>query len=261
MNPSLDCVFGQRGFGGAEQRTVLRVNRGLPAFTLIELLVVVGIIALLAAILLPSLNRSRETARRTNCISNLRQIYYLVVMYAEANDDQVSVGYSWNAVPSGHLYRTSGNWRHPWGQLYFFLLKSNPSYEHNAAALFCPTATARRDGGGYNTPGNPWPPPASGNSRSSYCFRPTVNWGNGVFPARLTRLRDIGVHALATDWLLNAGAVRSRHRLGVNCLYGDGSVRWVTSTALQPYLDLLGTGTTSADNVAGSNVWMQLDQQ
>jgi prepilin-type N-terminal cleavage/methylation domain-containing protein len=44
-----------------------------PAFTLIEMLVVVGIIALLVAILMPSLARAREQARAAACLSNLKQ--------------------------------------------------------------------------------------------------------------------------------------------------------------------------------------------
>jgi len=50
-------------------------------FTLIELLVVVSIIALLIAILLPSLNQARESARRVVCGTNLKQIGYAISMY------------------------------------------------------------------------------------------------------------------------------------------------------------------------------------
>ena len=73
--------MGERGRHG-------RPYRCLAGFTLIELLVVVSIIALLVAILLPSLSRAREQARSLVCCTNLSQLGLAAMLYAADNDDR-----------------------------------------------------------------------------------------------------------------------------------------------------------------------------
>jgi prepilin-type N-terminal cleavage/methylation domain-containing protein/prepilin-type processing-associated H-X9-DG protein len=68
-------------------------------FTLVELLVVVGIIAVLVGLLLPAMGRARESAKRTQCMSNLRQLGMAFVMYTNENKGKFP-GSGQSATPS-----------------------------------------------------------------------------------------------------------------------------------------------------------------
>jgi len=62
------------------------MNRTLRGFTLLELLLTIGIIGLLIALLLPTVGRSKEKAKRAKCQSQLHQFYIAAVMYAEDHE-------------------------------------------------------------------------------------------------------------------------------------------------------------------------------
>jgi len=68
--------------GLRKQAVAVRTSSG---FSLLELLVVISIISVLAALLFPTFVRARESARRTVCLSNLRQIGLAMQMYAADN--------------------------------------------------------------------------------------------------------------------------------------------------------------------------------
>ena len=71
------------------------------AFTLVEILVVIGIIAIMVALLLPTLSGAREQAKAVQCMSNLRQIGQALVLYNANNNGYVIPSYTMSGVAGG----------------------------------------------------------------------------------------------------------------------------------------------------------------
>jgi prepilin-type N-terminal cleavage/methylation domain-containing protein len=99
------------------------------AFTLIELLVVIAIIAILAAILFPVFAQAKEAAKRTTCLSNVRQLNDAFIMYSNDYDD------TW--VTAGHTYPYPNNLCSSAGNSNDYFYKIQP-YTKSYDIFYCP---------------------------------------------------------------------------------------------------------------------------
>src|SRR5690606_17877441 len=106
------------------------------AFTLIELLVVIAIISILAAILFPVFARARENARRTSCLSNLKQIGLGIMMYVQDYDEKYPPYQTPNAAtPPGGW---QSNWQENTAEVWIWQQIIQP-YTKSMQVFVCPS--------------------------------------------------------------------------------------------------------------------------
>jgi prepilin-type N-terminal cleavage/methylation domain-containing protein len=168
-------------------------------FTLIELLVVIAIIAILAALLMPALERARRQAQLAACKSNLHQLYIPLMSYGQDQKDWGPYpSTDWNAggaPPGGYMYLS--NWARADVDATFTNLmdiglgRLYPQYLAGHAVAYCPGNALYPDSmvNWPNFVGTTKPDPGTGLGfiKSGYAYRgadicPNAYWAVGCCP-------------------------------------------------------------------------------
>ena len=113
------------------------------SFTLIELLVVIAIIAILAAMLLPALQRAKLAVQSTACQNKLKQMGLATTAYCDDNKDYIPFGkdHTSGAIYNGLCTNAMPGWRFRLGPYLGYKVKNSYSFQDNAGNNFfrCPT--------------------------------------------------------------------------------------------------------------------------
>jgi len=229
-------------------QSLQRRNQG---FTLIELLVVIAIIAILASILFPVFARARENARRTSCLSNLKQLGLGAMMYVQDYDESYPLAQTY--IPTD-ANTPGGIW---WNNTWAWQQTLHP-YTKSMQVALCPSGDI------YNNASNPLNSSASNYGANLLLFgdgnEPPVKLPAVVAASKTYMLMDAGVYymeyrtvtKLALDasniYLPGTGEIGAktcnqtsvpwrqkdcqsgRHFGGVNMAFADGHVKWIKSS-------------------------------
>ena len=155
------------------------------AFTLIELLVVIAIIAILAAILFPVFAQAKLAAKKTVCLSNLKQLGTAMHIYEGDNEDGFPLAFTYdaalNAYTTDQLVPVPATW--PTGQTaarvntyQSYWANSLQPYVKSVGMLACPAAVKVDPTAGGLVPAVP---PADVQHYVSYTMNGLLNEGNG----------------------------------------------------------------------------------
>ena len=244
-------------------------RRPSTGFTLIELLVAVSIIAVLISLLIPAMAQSKEMAKRSACLSNLRQQAIAASSYADIYKEVIPVGYVTGYKQFNYLMWYDAGVAGQTAPLCWGLLVSSGLLPP-PGAYYCPSMSAASLQ--YNTATNPcpvWPVTATSQTamRGGYSVRPTANWSHltstawyPVAPAPWPKRHTLAGKALSMDFLIEAAGLSVVHVTGVNAAYENGSARFVPAKVLQAAgLGTIGSTFSVGENSKMDALWAAID--
>ena len=171
---------------GSKSKTISRHKR---LFTLIELLIVIAIIAILAAMLLPALNKARETAKRISCVNMEKQ--YGLVFHNYTDDYKGWYMRGGNLNTGGDVNQSVGQWSDLLDELGYTKYRSvsvgsdNPRLHQLRCPTYQPLTSGihktGRDSQSYNINSNAyWCGGGLGGTTAQYLFRFSCTCGKTV---------------------------------------------------------------------------------